>query len=176
MPKDDGYVWFTVDCLFSSSQELNNVRLNRHLLVDLNEPTQLNKIKNLADKVVVDVSVLKFFNKPWDQMGELLFDKNSVLITERDAVSGIGCSGEHVIYTADTGQMQFPLNYLRLDKSNRELFYITHKKILLCKIKAYLKTIFSNVTFTNGDFPYKHNYEHNKRDGFFTLTNFKRLH
>lgn len=77
-PVEKGYTWFSLD------QEVNpEADTTHHIQIDFNDPEKMQEIP-LADKIVVDVSVIKFFKvSPWDCLAQrLVKNADSELIVE----------------------------------------------------------------------------------------------
>jgi hypothetical protein len=102
MPDEKGCAWFSLDL----NRETGNS--SHHLQIDFNDSKVMQKIHHLFDKVVVDWSVIKFFEgSPWDNLHPLLFKhESSQLIVESDI--GIYMSGEDLKFDGRAATMTIP--------------------------------------------------------------------
>ncbi len=199
LPKDNNDTkWFTLDINFNyqagdsvdKTINKNVLLLNRHLCVDLK--TQAHLVANLADKVVVDPCVLKFFNNehPWEVMGKLLFDENSTLITEQTAIGAIFYDRQFVnkneVYNIQDKSIKKNVldricNYKQgnfdivpvvkdLSQQDKNTFIKDVKSALIEKIEKYLRDIFTSVENKKEPFPHTSNHECSK---YFILTGYR---
>jgi hypothetical protein len=97
----------------------------------------MDTLKELFDIVLVDVSVQKFMDTPWDTMHELMVkDKSSVMITEQMARFANDSDKEEVQFDVKSSSIIAPS-----DTKYEEPIYETLKK----KTNAYLETKFDEV-------------------------------
>ncbi|MGH2611750.1 MAG: hypothetical protein ACRDFB_01720 [Rhabdochlamydiaceae bacterium] len=83
LPKEEGWLWVSLDCDMFEPSDDNRL----HLKMDFNDSAVMSKINQTFNKVIVDRSVVKFFNTPWEVLPNLLVqEKDSELIVE-------ACSG-----------------------------------------------------------------------------------
>lgn len=68
LPQEEGWKWFSLDI------NLKEGETGHHLKMDFNAPAEMQKIKGLFNKAIIDYSTLKCFNKPWPTLVKLLQD------------------------------------------------------------------------------------------------------
>lgn len=123
-----------------------------HLKLDFNDPLTMSKIAHLFDKVVLDLSCLKFFKEdPWRHMGRLLKkDPEATLITEASGKWMYQDKHQLVEPTYFNGHV-----YLDEDEKNNP----NNKLLAHLEAQKYLKTLFNEATLVlDKTYPYKATY------------------
>lgn len=83
IPKEKGWLWVSLDCAMQKALDLDRP----HLKIDVNTPA-IDLLYQLCNKVVVDISVIKFFDTIWEPLHSMLSpEADSELMVE--ALSGI---------------------------------------------------------------------------------------
>lgn len=148
--EEQDMIWASLDV------EMGSIPLEGriHLKMDCNDESSMKKISHLFDKVVLDLSVLKFLHEdPWRRLGKLLKkEKEATLITEATGKISIGNKNDKsyegaVCFTLEEYK-QSELKIQILQKANFES-------------EKYLKTIFEDVKLVEGEnYPYKNEINH----------------
>ncbi len=153
IPQEKGWLWLSLD--EQMNQPFNPLR--PHLKIDFNNRDQMQTINQLFNKVVVDLSVIKFFNRdknPWEELRKLLIrHRSSKLITEKDC--GVNGITNEESYKPEKGQYNASIKEYNKNKGNID--WEEKTRLLLAKMGAYFSTLFTEVTLKEENYPYLDN-------------------
>lgn len=124
IPIETDYVWCSLDN--APVDEIEEGRL--HLCMDFNNNAQMVKIRHLFDKVLTDLSVIKFMNYPWETLQKLLNPQpDSELISE--SWSGISSMTplDQAIYFTKKGTMSIPQKELEDFQKQEKIAFVGWK-------------------------------------------------
>lgn len=150
--EDKNITWISLDKDMGSVPIAGRI----HLTMNFNDEVSMKKISNLFDKVVLDLSVLKFFDEdPWRHLGRLLKkDHNATLITEATGYTGLLIGREKAEDKYYMGAISFTLEEHRNKELKDQALLKAYREI-----EKYLQTIFSDVQLIEGKtYPYKTEY------------------
>lgn len=148
MPKEENWAWFSLNEGISQKAPTDH-----HLVINFNESEIMLKIKGLFDKVVVDRSVIKFFDlekSPWDNLHPLLVQKaTSQLIVE--CYRGIESFGSFLDIDAKNCRLQHPIAAASNEEEKKK-----NRNNFLAAIQIYLSSnLFKEVVQKTTLYPYR---------------------
>lgn len=142
LPIEENRIWISLD---KGDLQKRPDKNRLHLVMDLENEQQMQKLQGLFDKVILDVNSLKFFKKPFRNFGLLLKDHQDSELVIEARVDWFGSdfrlpssvnveNGDYVINSKD-----FP--------KDRGSIYPFWKANLYPQLEAHLKTLFQEVVY-----------------------------
>jgi hypothetical protein len=106
VPQEEGWIWCSLDRQRSQSEDPERM----HLDMNFNNPEDMQKIQGLFDKVLLDISTVKFMRKPWMTLQKLLVkEPHATVIVESGPSKEEPLDILDAVYIPENGAIHYPM-------------------------------------------------------------------